>query len=297
MIDDSHLHELEATVSLALRTRDVRDLNLIGHGEITMALGWPAEEPQYVCKRLPPFDSGTDAATYASVVDRYVDILRDRGVRVVDTEVRWIERPDGRTIAFHIQPALAPETLGLEVLRRSTPAPDNPFLCSIVDIVTRGTGGGVGIDAQISNWSWAGGEPWQLDLSTPFWMNEADEPMFDMTPFLASLPAAMRPVVRSEMVKLIRRWLTPRGSLLDLAANVIKANLDDWTEPVLECINARVDEPITYKEAQRVYQSDRRTFPILLQLQRVNRFWQERLRQRPYDFLLPESTTYKVHAS
>jgi hypothetical protein len=291
-VDD--LQALEATVGVALRTRDTSQLRLLGYGEISLVLGWPAQNPQFACKRLPPFDSTDTCLQYASVVEQYIDELRRRGVHVVDTEVKWLQRPDGRIIAFHIQPALPPETLGLEVLRRSTPTTDHPFVASVIDVVADGTGSRVGIDAQFSNWSWMDDEPWQLDLTTPFMMRDDNELVFDLTPFLAGLPAAIRPVVRSEMAKLIRRWLTPRGSLLDLAANVIKARLDGWIEPVLDRINERVDPPISRGEAMRVYRSDRRTFPILLQLQRANRLWQERIRCRPYEFLLPESTTYKA---
>lgn len=297
MMQMNDLRTLEESVGVALRTRDASHLRLVGHGEITIALGWPTTEPEFVCKRLPPFDSVQGASAYADVVECYIGELRARGVRVVDTEVTWLERPDGRVIVYHVQPALAPETLGLDILRRSTPRSDHPLLCSVVETVATVTGGGLGVDAQISNWSWMNDEPWQLDLSTPFLINDAGLPAFDMAPFLAVLPAVVRPVVRREMIKLIRRWLTPRGALTDLAANVIKADLEGWMEPVLECINRHVDEPIMYQEAMQIYKSDRRTFPFLLVLGRANRLWQEQVRRRPYEFLLPESTTYKAQRS
>jgi Family of unknown function (DUF6206) len=294
VIDVADLKTLEEKVGQALRTRDEGQLRLLGHGEVSITLGWPTDHPQFACKRLPPFDSVEACTEYASVVNNYIEELRERGVRVVDTDVQWFRRQDGRIIAFHIQPALPPETLGLDVLRRSAPAADHPFVASVVDVVADGTSERVGIDAQFSNWSWTDGEPWQFDLTTPFMIREDGEPAFDLTPFLAGLPSVIRPVIRREMVKLIRRWLTPRGSLLDLAANTIKAGLDDWIDPVLERINERVDPPITHIEAMRVYRSDRRMFPFLLQAERVDRFWQERIRQRPYEFLLPKSTTYRV---
>ena len=78
---------------------------------------------QTSARRLIPCDA---ASAYGAVVERYIDELRRRGVRVVDTEVTWIERPDGRVIVYHVQPALAPETLGLDILRRSTPERRSP---------------------------------------------------------------------------------------------------------------------------------------------------------------------------
>ena len=293
MIEAADLEALEAAVGDALRTRDASRLCLLGHGEISLALGWPAENPRFACKRLPPFDSLDAYAAYASVVEHYIGELRRRGVRVVETELMSLRRTDGRVIGFHIQPALAPETLGLEILRRSTPSADHPFVRSVIDVVARGTGDCIGIDAQFSNWSWMDGEPWLLDLTTPFVLDERDQPGFDMTPFLAALPAVIRPIVRREMIKLLPRFLTIRGTLLDLTANTIKANLDGWVEPVLACVNGHVDPPVTYAEAHRVYKSDRSTFNLILRLERANRFCQERIRRRRYEFLLPESTTYE----
>ena len=45
----------------------------------------------------------------------------------------------------------------------------------------------------MSNWAWLDGEPWQLDLTTPFLLDERRRPAFDLTPFLAVLPARSAP--------------------------------------------------------------------------------------------------------
>jgi hypothetical protein len=292
VIGTADLEALETAVGAAIRTGDASRLHLLGHGDISLALGWPADRPQYACKRLPPFDTIDAYTRYATVVERYIAELRRRGVRVVDTELQCLQRRDGRVIGFHIQPVLAPETLGLEILRSSPPSADDPFVTSVIDVVVGATHDRVGVDAQFSNWSWMNGEPWLLDLSTPAEIDEDGQPVFDMMPFLAALPAVIRPIVRSEMVKFLPRFLTPRGVLLDLAANAIKAGLDGWIEPVLKRINERVDPPVTRDEAMRIFKSDRTTFKLILRLERLNRFWQQRIRRRPYEFLLPENTTY-----
>lgn len=292
MIPVTDLERLETAVGHALRTHDLTELALVGHGEISLALGWPAEAPEFVCKRLPPFGSDRACREYADVVGRYVAELRRRDVRVVDTEVIWFRRRDGRYIAFHVQPALDPDSLGIAILRGSEPSADHPLLRAVVDVVVRATGDGVGIDSQFTNWSWMDGEPWQLDLTTPFLTNEQGRPAFDMGPFLAALPSVVQPIVRREMTKMFHRWQTPRGSLLDVASNTIKLGLHEWVDALLEYANPKLDEPITSGEAMRTYRSDKRTWPVILQLERANRFWQERVRRRPYEFLLPEHTTY-----
>ena len=232
------------------------------------------------------------------VVNRYVNTLRRRGVHVVETEVEWFERSDGRVIVYHVQPALAPETLGLDILRRSTPRVDHPLLSSVV-----------GHRHRQYRWRCRCGRPDQqlvMDgrraLATgplDAFHDERCGPAgsrYDPVPGRAS---GGRPSGGAKGNDQVDPSLanTSRFALTDLAANVIKADLEGWMEPVLECINRHVDEPIMYQEAMQIYKSDRRTFPFLLVLGRANRLWQEQVRRRPYEFLLPESTTYKAQRS
>jgi hypothetical protein len=287
------LEALEVDVSHALATGDSARLHLVGHGEISLVLGWPPDHPVVACKRLPPFTDFSAFAQYREVVLRYVDELRGRGVRVVDTELHHLIRHDGRVTGFHVQPLLPADALALDVLRATPPSDGHPLLDAVVDTVARATTERVGLDAQLSNWMWLDGEPWQLDLTTPFLLDEHRRPAFDLSPFLASLPAVVRPVVGREMTKLILRWTTARGSLLDLAANLVKENLTPWLEPALAAINARVDPHVTRAEAERVHAQDRRLWPVLFRLQRVNRWWQRRVRHRAYEFLLPDRTSYE----
>jgi hypothetical protein len=280
-------------VAHALRTHDASGLRLLGHGEISLALGWPPDDPHTACKRLPPFRSLDHYRSYAVLVERYIRALEAGGTRVVETELRYVTRADGRVIGFHLQPALPPDSLGNAVLRRSEPETAHALIASVVDVVMNVTNDRVGIDSQLSTWSWHDGEPWQLDLTTPFLFDEGGAPELEMAPFLEILPAAIRPVVRRQMTGLMRRWATARGALADMAANAIKFGLDSWVDPIIEHINARVDPPLTRREAEKMYADDRRLFPVLLRLERANRWWQERVRRRPYEFLLPERTTYE----
>jgi hypothetical protein len=294
VITTDELLDLESAVGRAIRTRDASELNLLGHGEVCLALGWPADAPRLACKRLPPFTSEAACVAYADVIDRYVAVLRERGVRVLDTEVRWIRRADGRYIVFHLQPAVDQRTLGTHILADTAASPDHPMLRAVVQATIAATANGVGVDAQFSNWVWIDDGPWQLDLTTPFWMLDNGKMAFDLAPFLNSLPMVIRPTVRREMEKLIKRWMTPRGALMDLVANLIKAGLLDWVEPALQVINEHLDSPVTEAEARRTYETDLKTWPLMLRMQKANRAWQERVRRRPYEQLLPDHTTYSA---
>lgn len=292
MIPTPDLENLEAEVARALEDGDPSRLRILGHGEISLVLGWPADGPRVACKRLPPFPSSASFDAYAAVVRRYIDELRSGGISVVDTDLRHLVRSDGTVIGFHVQPVLPAELLGVEVLRRSQPDIAHPLLPAVVDAVVGVTTPTLGVDAQLSNWVWMDGEPWQLDLTTPFLLEDG-RLAFDLTPFLCALPAVVRPVVRRQMVQLVHRWTSARGALLDMAANVRKEGFDEWLDPVLHHVNGRVEPPVTRDEVVGVNTSDERLWPVLLRLEQVNRWWQRRVRHRAYEFLLPKRTTYE----
>jgi hypothetical protein len=289
------LEALEAEVVHAIATGDASRLNVAGHGEISLVLGWPPTNPEVVCKRLPPFRDVAAYRSYRDVVLRYVDELRGRGVHVVETELRHLVRRDDHVVGFHVQPRLPADRLGTEVLRSGVSKDGQSLLEAVIATVDGATDARLGIDAQLSNWMWLDAVPWQIDLTTPFLLDDNRRPSFDLTPFLAPLPAVARPIVRREMAKLILRWTTSRGALLDLAANLLKEDLNDWLAPALRTINAHVSPAITEAEAERVHLEDRRLWPLLFHLEHVNRWWQRRIRRREFDFLLPERTTYEEH--
>ncbi len=293
MIEPGELRELEDEVSAALATGDPSRLPLLGHGEISLVLGWPPEDPRVACKRLPPFRDAAAFGHYAAVVRRYIDELRAGGVRVVETDLHHLVRRDGRVVGFHVQPVLPARTLGLTILRDGDASHGHPIVPAVAEVVVRVTHPRLGVDSQLSNWAWLDGEPWQLDLTTPFLLDERRRPAFDLTPFLAVLPAPVRPLVQREMSTLIRRWTTARGALLDMTASLLKERLDAWVDPVLAEVNARVAPPISRDEAARVYAGDRRLWPLLFRLERANRWWQQNVRRRPFEFLVPERTTYE----
>lgn len=293
MIEPGELRALEDEVSAALATGDPSRLRLLGHGEISLVLGWPPDDPRVACKRLPPFSDAAAFRRYAAVVRRYIDELRAGGVRVVETDLRYLVRADGRVVGFHVQPVLPAQAIGLAVLRNGDASRGHPIVPAVTEAVVGVTHPRLGVDAQLSNWAWLDGEPWQLDLTTPFLLDERRRPAFDLAPFLALLPAPVRPLVQREMRTLIRRWTTARGALLDMTSSLLKEGLDAWVHPVLAEVNARVAPPISRDEAARVYASDRRLWPLLFRLERANRWWQRNVRRRPFEFLVPERTTYE----
>ena len=106
MIDPDELRVLESRVQSALDNGDDSALRVLGYGEISLVLGWPAEQPRWACKRLPPFPSTDAVDAYTATLETYLTELEARGVRVVHTDVQRVAMIDGRTAVYCVQPAI-----------------------------------------------------------------------------------------------------------------------------------------------------------------------------------------------
>jgi hypothetical protein len=80
-----------------------------------------------------------------------------------------------------------------------------------------------------------------------------------------------------------------RCSALDLFGNLHKERLAGHVGAGVEIANRLLggERPITPGEVRRYYARDARLWALLLWLRRADRFWQLRVRRRPYPFLLP----------
>ncbi|NIR39570.1 MAG: hypothetical protein GWN79_19250, partial [Actinobacteria bacterium] len=146
----------------------------------------------------------------------------------------------------------------------------------------------LGLDAQISNWAEIDGRVVQLDVTTPLLRDDSGTERVDLGLFLASLPAALRPVVRAFLLDdILAPYYDRRGAILDLAANLVKERLDDLVPTAVAIGNEHVDDPLTVEEVRSHYRRDARLWALLQRLRRVDRVWQRRVRRRPYPFLLP----------
>jgi hypothetical protein len=146
----------------------------------------------------------------------------------------------------------------------------------------------VGLDAQLSNWAVSDGRLTYFDVTTPLLRRADGSEALDTGVFLASLPWMLRaPVRRFVLADIMERYHDPRTVVLDLAANLVKEQLDDRIGPVLAAVGDRVDPALTEAEVRADYRSDARTWSLLQSLRRADRSWQQRVRRRTYPFLLP----------
>ena len=84
------------------------------------------------------------------------------------------------------------------------------------------------------------------------------------------------------------QWVFPEGML---------GSVFDVVVGVRDLIEGVRLEHRRHPLVARVHADDRRLWPLLFRLEHVNRWWQRRVRRRPYEFLGPERTTYQEHAT
>lgn len=281
----AELTALDDEVVAALEARDETRLAIIGRGEVTIALGWPTTDPRWVCKRTPP-STPEEFDRYRTLVHEYVEQLRRSGQAVVETHVVGIERGDS-TVGYLVQPMLDSATLGNNVLAVAEPDADHRLLAAVADAAARATST-CSIDAQVTNFAWDGEELTLLDVGTPFLWTEDGDLRLDLTPFAQMLPLPVRGLAGRELTKVIGRWINPRTVAVDVVSNLLREGLDEWVDPMIIALNRRLapDEPITLAEAQRLYDEDRRLFPMLVRLQGVERWWQKKIRRRTYQWFI-----------
>lgn len=284
-LSSEELAAVDARFEQALSTGDPAELSVLGYGEISAVVAVDAKAGSFAVKRLPPFPSRERFAHYEGVFRAYLEELAARGVRPVKSELRSLDAGD-EVRAYCVQPILPSDSLGPAWLKRADEADAQRFFEALVERVCAVAHSGAGIDAQISNWS-VQEEPFYLDVTTPMLRDDEGRDLMDVDLFLASLPWALRGLVRRFVAKgILDTYFDPRLILVDMAANLIKERLKEKIPILLRVANERVSR-IESSEVERYYRNDARMWSLLLAVRRLDRAWQRSVRRRPYRFLLP----------
>ena len=286
-LGDDELRALDSLVDEALGSGREELLPTLGYGEISLVLGWPQEAPRYACKRMPAFPSQAAFESYARTLGDYVAALEAAGMDVVPTEMRGVDQAGGGVVGYVVQPILAADTLAPPILHAADPGDGHPLVDAIVAAAAGTVSPRIGLDAQLSNWTWDGGRLTYLDVSTPMLWDEAGVSRLDLEPLAQAYPAILRPLLRRFVApRILDGYRDLRGVYLDLCGNLLKEGLDPWLGAFLTEIAPRLTQPLTAEDVHRYYRSDARLWAVLLRLRRLDRAW--RLRTgRTYPFLLP----------
>jgi hypothetical protein len=288
MFSAEELARLEARLQDALVCGDEPDLEVLGYGEISSVVAWSVGEECFACKRVPDFDSRERFGRYRAQFERYLAELGKAGIEPVPSALEVIEK-EGALAVWCLQPRLPGDALLPRVMREVPVQRARELFEALCDRLLGAVGPRLGVDGQLSNWVWLHGRLAFLDVTTPMLRDAAGNDELDADLFLASLPWALRALVKRFMLRdILDKYYEPRGVVLDLLGNLHKEGLDQLIAPALEVANRHFpDRPLSDDELHRYYAADARTWRLLQRLRRLDRQWQRRVRRRPYPFLLP----------
>ena len=191
---------VEAAIRRAIDARRRDLVDVVGAGELTIALRWTSGGRPCVVKRMPPYPDMSSAERYMAVVRQHIADLEARGVRCVSNTMQAVTRADGSVVVIHCQPLLDVDSLADNVLRSRTPDAEDPLVTTLVDRIVAVVADGIPIDPQFANWCWFDGDLWQLDLSTPFIVDNGDI-VYDTSGFQHEFPWLIRRTVYRELMK------------------------------------------------------------------------------------------------
>lgn len=287
-LPDAELEELERAVAHALETQDVSALDVLGYGEVSCVLGSRSGGRALACKRLPPFPDADAFATYQRCFAEYLSKLEQKGVRPVESTLQTVTLADGTRSAWCVQPRLDAAGLLSKHFARCSPDEAQALFESVAQAVLACAGPELGLDAQLSNWILDSGQLRYLDVTTPMLRTASGDERLPLAVFLASLPWALRPLVRRFMLRdILDKYYQPRGVLLDLLGNLHKEKLSHLLPQLIAHANTLVSPAIGEAEVKRYYDADASSWALLQRLRRADRWWQTRVRGRVYPFLLP----------
>jgi hypothetical protein len=283
LIDQETLERLEADVKANLSGDTGIALDVLGYGEISTVLRADGVDGPVAAKRLPAM-TGEQLSAYKEILARYLDDLRARGVRPVDSVVFSVgSDPFTPYCVQALQPLLL-----VDELRTADSETIDRRVEQLVGIVVGAVDGWLGLDGQISNWAVNGDEPLYVDVTTPLLRDASGRDELDTDLFIASLPWALQGSVRRFLLdEILSHYYDPRAVLLDMAGNLVKERLAQVMEPLLRATNGAVSPPITTDEAMKYYRTDARMWELLQYLRQADRWWQKTARHRMYPFLLP----------
>jgi len=286
-VTDEELERLDRAVARALGSPDSPPPKILGFGEISCTLALDADAGAVACKRLPPFPSERALEAYRECFEDQLERLRAGGISVLPTRLQRL--PGGpHPIAYCVQPRVDSATLLPSALRRADERQGRQLLDDVLELALSYVSPTRGLDAQLSNWTLLDERLVYLDVTTPLLRDEHGRERLDVGIFLASLPWALRAIVRRLLLRdVLDAYYEPRTVVLDVLGNLIKEGLDDRLPCLVPVASERLGQPLGLPEVRRHYARDAKLWELLQKLRRLDRAWQLRVRRRPYPFLLP----------
>lgn len=289
-LSEDDLQAAERDIGRAMSIRSADGLRVLGFGENSVAIAYPAEAPRAVLKRAMASKESDQAELRQRQVADYIRAV-EPFVVVAPTELRVIRNADHRFVPYMVQHLYDNGDLVETRLAADTPSPTHEIVLAVRDAAIAATADGrQALDAQFSNFAWVDGRLEYFDVGLPF-LFENGESTVEAGDALQIMPAPLRPLVEKVVRKTLVEMSGARGTLTQAAMSLPRMGLDHWVEPVLVAFNEVLDEPLRADDiAARTEELHKRTAGLkrLMQLQRA---WATKVRRQPYDTFITNSFT------
>lgn len=289
LVTRAEIDEFEERLAKAVRTGDTTELEVIGYGEVTIAVKLTTQHGSFACKRLVPFLTRDAAEEAAELIAQYVEELRSCGIDVVDTETPILERPQGHVL-YCVQPLLSPGSLGPDFLRGMNAEEAAPHVRRIFELIRASVTPALAPDGQLSNWAFEGERLRYLDVGTPFMRDAEGRDLLDFTAQTRALPGPVRFLVDRFLLRgILDNYHSTRGQALDFLGNLIKEGLGEIFPALIPIANEvfGLAPEISEKEVRAHYKSDAQTYELVQSARRVDRWVCQSILRKPYPYLLP----------
>jgi len=294
LVTDDELLAIEKKVQAAQENRSLDGLNVYGFGEVSIALGWPTEDPRFIAKRMVPSTSAAGMEVPWKAIHAFTDGIEASEGKVLPFETRSIRRSDGNYLGYIVQPIVPKEELAETVLKTETPQPFHPLLIAVRDFVVDCSDDNLALDAQIPNFAWKDGEVQLLDISSPAWFDSNGKLDFPSMNLATSLvPTLIRPAFRKGVSDILALYRGKQGSLTQTVVFLNRIGAQDWIPAAIETFNEVLDEPIEISSVNEIWAQNVKDFPRVKKMCMAQRSWQEKVRRKPYEFLIMDSMNGK----
>jgi len=274
---------------------------ILGFGEISSIFAIQGI-PDTAFKRLPIFQTHTEAEAYADMFHAYSRHLTAAGVNLPGQATAVVPSAGEGAVLYIAQRQLPGRYFGHQMIHRE----DRRVVLSMAQSVVARIDGvwhfnadhkpqlEIALDGQLSNWVCLPDRSEDgvlyIDTSTPLFRIEGREQL-DPEKLLKSAPGILRWVLRRFFLDdVMNRYYSHRAVLIDLIANLHKEQRPDLIAPVTAIVNQRssfLEQPIEVSAVDRYYRSDRVIWALFLAFRRMDRWMARHLFHRRYEFILP----------
>jgi len=308
------LKEFENSIDTRHPEKGNIPINILGWGEISLVFEIIDDPEQLAYKRLPIFKNEEQAQENARIFKEYNRILKeDLNINTPPFEVVWF-KDDKEKIAFYsVQEKILSESVGNKVIHQVNEKEVETLVLLVMREMKKVWSFNrdhenldVGLDGQISNFAVANYDPKNpvvdenskllyIDTVPPFYRENGEEAM-EIALLTTGTPWFVRGIARAFFLQdIIDGYYDWRTTTIDLIANFFKEQRPELVPGLIEVINKFFNEeakdfeiePITFKEVEKYYKTDKFIWKLYQGGRKFDRFIKTKILRKKYPFYLP----------